>query len=130
MDLPPSRGGASVVLKGTGPFFVRSTMERAARRPCRVTFERKIDQPPARASRELPRGTIGPFEHRVGFRVADDLFLRGVPADLAPQTDGDISEMTERRTAVADLDVADRSLPRFDAVEEILLVVVADLQMH
>src|SRR5262249_35915787 len=61
--------------------------------------------------------------------VADDLLPGGVPRHLPAGPDGDVAQAADRGRAVADGDVADRRLPRLDAVEPVRRVVLADVEV-
>src|SRR4051794_33471756 len=77
-----------------------------------------------RRSDQVPRLARGPAEERVRLRVADDFFLRRVPAQLPAGAVSDVAEVAHERRLVADLDVGDRPLPRPHALDEILGVQV------
>src|SRR5205085_8116990 len=67
----------------------------------------------------VPRRPVRPHEVSIGLRVANDLFLRGVPAQLASQPQRQIREVTNGADAMPALHIGDRLLPRLDAVEEV-----------
>ena len=69
--------------------------------------------------RQVPGGPIIDGHEPVGFFIADDAFLNGVPDDLAPGAQGDVAQVRHGGNMVADLEVLDRLLPGLDAVEEI-----------
>src|SRR5207248_96766 len=66
----------------------------------------------------------------VGFAVVYELPLRGVPAELAVVPVGQVAEVADGHRAGADLHVADRPLPRADAVQPIALVAGRLVKVH
>ena len=79
---------------------------------------------------ECPGAAHGAGQEAVGFGVVDELFFGRVPVEFSAQTDGDVVEVADRVGAHGRLDVADRLPARFDAFEEVALVVVAHGQSN
>src|SRR5204862_1415933 len=52
--------------------------------------------------------------------LVGDLLLGGVPIELAADLHGDVAEVTDEGRSVAGLDVADATIARLDAGEEVL----------
>src|SRR5688572_19722947 len=86
---------------------------------------------PLRAAADVGRrvgGAVGAGEHGGGLIVAGDALFDGVPVDLAVEANGHVAEVADGGAAVADFDVANRLLARFDAVQEVLVMVLADVE--
>ena len=58
------------------------------------------------------------------------MFVDGVPLNTATESHGDVAEVTDGCRAMPDLDIADRQLAGLDAVQEVLVMVLADVQLH
>src|SRR5207247_1195648 len=71
-----------------------------------------------------PRLTRLAAEQLRRLRVADDLLLDGVPAQLAACAVGDVAQVRDGRGPMADLDVRRWLLPRAHALDEVARVQV------
>src|SRR5262245_25562580 len=78
----------------------------------------------------MPGSAHGSAQHLVGSVVALEHLLFRVPLQLAAQLHGDVPDMAHAHRAVADLDVADRPLARGDAVEPVVVMVIALVEMN
>src|SRR6476469_5489526 len=89
----------------------------------------RIRHPTAYAvgSCKSPRRPVRPQEHPVRVAVADDFLRRRVPANRPADADSNVTQVTDRRRSMPDLDVADRLLTRLDAGEPVVPVLRADL---
>src|SRR5262245_58508680 len=65
-----------------------------------------------------------------GLRVAGDLFLGGVPGDLAIEADADVRQVTGGHRSVVREHVRDRLLAALHAEEEVLHVVPVGLPLE
>lgn len=74
--------------------------------------------------RQLPVSVIGAAKQLGRFGIAADRFGLVVPFDLAIDEHGDQPEMTGNGRMVSSLDRRDGGLPGFDAIDEVLPVVV------
>src|SRR5437879_6435014 len=70
----------------------------------------------------VPRSPVRPDEQPRRLRVADDLFLFGVPAKLAAKTQRDIRQVTGRCHSMGALQVGEWFLSCLDAIEEVARV--------
>jgi hypothetical protein len=68
-------------------------------------------------------------EHTIGRRVIDKAFGLRVPFQFSVQKHRDIAQMTDGTCAVSDLRRGNRVLTALNAIQEVLLVVVAVIQM-
>jgi len=69
--------------------------------------------------RILPGSAVRPAEQLVRFRVADHALLLAVPLNAAPGFGAQHAQQAHHRGAVADLDVAGRTLSALDGGQEI-----------
>ena len=67
----------------------------------------------------IPRLAIRADQHSGGFRIADDVFLLGIPAKLAARPQRNIREVTDRCHAMSAFQLRARLLPGLDAVEKV-----------
>ena len=74
---------------------------------------------------EVPGGSVGACEHGVGLVVTDEAFCGWVPLEFSAKQHSDVGEVAAGCGAVSDFHRADGLLAGADAVEEVLLVVVA-----
>ena len=73
---------------------------------------------------ELPRRAHFATEPTVGFRVAHEFFLDGIPLQLLAGAQSDGAQMAHRHRAMTDFSGANRLLAAADAVDEIPHVVI------
>ena len=69
-----------------------------------------------------PRLAIGPCEQLVGFGIADDFVLAGVPGERAAELHREVGEDARGGADVALLDVGDGLAARCNRGEEVALV--------
>ena len=77
------------------------------------------------------RGCAVALEHLVRLAVVSDLLADRVPLDLGLESKGDIAQMANRTTTMADLNWRGWFFTRLHTVDEIaLMVVVADVYLR
>lgn len=77
---------------------------------------------------QSPRCAVRSRDPFCRFVVADNLLGSGVPLNAAAKSYRDVAEMTNRRGAMANLDIADRQLAGLQTVQEVLMVIRADIE--
>ena len=81
-------------------------------------------------SAQLPGAAVVAGEQLAGGRIADDLLRRRIPSDPTASLHRDRTEVAGDRGVVRGFHGRDRGPARFDAVEEIAVVIAGLLQLH
>ena len=77
----------------------------------------------------MPGGPHVTGDHAVGLGVVNELLLFGIPFEFTVQEHGHIAQMTDGRGAVSDFRVRHGLLAGFDAVQEVLLMIIAAIEI-
>jgi len=81
-------------------------------------------------SLQLPPVVHGTPEHLVGFLVADEALLLGVPLELLLEAPGDVGQEAQGGGMVCGVDVGHRVLAAAHAVEEVVLMMIGIGQLQ
>src|SRR5439155_10557918 len=73
---------------------------------------------------------VGVAQPLAGLGIANDFLFGWVPVNFASCADSDIAQMADGRGTMADLDVANRQLAAFDALQPVLMMILAHVEMH